>query len=115
MIFADEVPDTKFLSGGNSHDVENDRLALLQAIEALVRGSKVQRLIDRDDRSPEEIRKAKEEGIHVLSRRNLEAYLFDDEVLSALCVAEGKSELIDKLRRLKPSQQLVPEERQLMI
>lgn len=103
IIFADEVPDTKFLSGGNSHDVENDRLALLQAIEALVRGSKVQRLIDRDDRSVEEIKKAKDDGIRVLSRRNLESYLFDDEVLSALCTAEGKAELVDALLQKKAS------------
>lgn len=96
-IFADEIPDTKFLSGGNSHDVENDRLALLQAIEALVRGSVVRRLIDRDDRSSEEIEKAKSQGIRVLTRRNLEAYLYDDEILTALCEAEGKPVLTAQL------------------
>ncbi len=101
IIFANEVPDAKFLAGGNSSDVETDRLALMQAIEALVKGTNVIRLIDQDDRSPQQIGDLKEQGVRVLRRRNIECYLFDDEVLSALCEKESKSAKVDDLLRAK--------------
>lgn len=94
-IFADEFPDTRFLSGGNCHDVESDRLALLQAIQALVRGCRVTRLRDRDELSSDEVDAKRRSGIRVLSRRNLECYLFDDDILAALCRAEGKPEAVN--------------------
>ena len=100
-IFASEVPDTKFLAGGNSHDVESNRLALVQAIEALVRGTNVTRLVDQDDRSQQEIDDLKNRGVRVLSRRNLECYLFDDEVLTSLCKREGKPEKSEDLIQVK--------------
>ena len=37
------------------------------------------------------------DGVQVLSRRNLESYLFDDEVLRALAVSIEKSHKIDEL------------------
>jgi predicted ATPase len=58
-IFADEFPDTKFLAGGNCHDVENNRHALIGAIEALSRGTKIIRIIDKDDRSKDQINELK--------------------------------------------------------
>lgn len=91
-IFEKEFPDTKFISAGNSHEVENDRIALLQALQSLVQGTEVVRLIDRDDHSPEDIEQKQKEGVRALSRRHLESYLFDDEVLTRLCEAEGKAE-----------------------
>jgi len=93
-IFSSEFPDTRFLSSGNASEVENDRLALIEAIKALVEGTRVIRLIDRDDHSPEDIQEKQGQGVKVLTRRHLESYLFDDEVLTALCVAQGKSEAV---------------------
>ncbi len=86
-IFADEYSDAKFLAGGNCHEVVSDRHALIGAIEALSRGAQIIRMIDRDDRSADDIRDLEEQNIRVLSRRHLESYLFDDEVLDALCEA----------------------------
>ena len=37
------------------------------------------------------------DGVRVLSRRNLESYLFDDEVLWALALSVGKAEKVDEL------------------
>jgi hypothetical protein len=84
-IFADEYPDTKFLAGGNCHDVISDRLALIGAIKALSNGAHTVRMIDRDNRSDEQISELQAQNVKVLSRRQLESYLFDDEVLDALC------------------------------
>lgn len=96
-IFEGEFPDTRFLSAGDAGSVKTDRLALMEAIKALVDGSKVVRVVDRDDRSPEEIEELARAGVRVLSRRNLECYLFDDEVLRALCGSVGKAEKADAL------------------
>lgn len=96
-IFSVECPDTRFISAGNAHGVENDRLALVRAMESLVRGTKIRRLIDRDDLSPEEVADKAAQGLTVLKRRNIENYLFDDEVLRALCVLHGRESLADEI------------------
>ncbi|AGH98892.1 AAA family ATPase [Micavibrio aeruginosavorus] len=89
-IFSEEFPDTKFIAGGNAHDVSGDKHALIGAIEALSRGSEIVRMIDRDDHSPQDIQDYERQGVRVLSRRHLESYLFDDEILTALCDSLGQ-------------------------
>lgn len=96
-IFEQEYPDVKFISAGNSSQVEADRLALMEAMKALVSGADIIRLIDRDDHSPEDIADRQQQGIRLLSLRNIESYLYDDEVLRALCKHVGKEELTDTL------------------
>lgn len=91
-IFEAEFPDTRFISGGNASDVATDRFVLTEALGQVVEGVEVIRLIDRDDRSDAEVAEEAARGVRVLSRRNLESYLFDDEVLSELASREGRSE-----------------------
>ena len=55
-----------------------------EALRLLIGDLEVVRLIDRDDRSSDEISDHAGKGVRVLSRRNLESYIFDDEVLQAL-------------------------------
>lgn len=97
QIFKNEFPETQFVPGGSNCDVAEDRRGISYALGLLVEGIQVVRLIDRDDRSPEEIAELAEKGIRVLSRRNLESYLFDDEVLQALAVSEDKGDKLDDL------------------
>jgi energy-coupling factor transporter ATP-binding protein EcfA2 len=92
-IFALEKPDTKFLSGGSSSEVKADRLGFVAGIQALADGISVRRLIDRDAHAPAEIAQLKADGIAVLSRRHIESYLLDDEVLEALCVQSGRPDV----------------------
>ena len=89
LIFGTEFPDTRFLSAGSAAEVAADRLAFTEAIKALARGISVIRLIDRDDRSPQEIAALQAQTVKVLSRRHIESYLYDDEILTALCVKTG--------------------------
>lgn len=96
-IFEDEFPETRFISGGNASDVENDRLGISEAIRALVDGLQVVKIVDRDDQSNEEIVEQSRKGIKVLRRRNIESYLFDDEVLEALAASVGQPEKKDTL------------------
>ena len=92
-IFELEFPDTRFVSMGNDHQVAGDRYGLAQALLSIVDGLEVVRIIDRDDRNEVEIEDGLREGVRVLSRRNLESYLFDDEVLCALAESQGMEHL----------------------
>lgn len=96
-IFEDEFPETRFVSMGNDREIIGDKRGLAEALLSLVDDLKVLRLIDRDDRTDEEIADANRQGVRVLSRRNLESYLFDDEALRALAVSVGKDGEIEKL------------------
>lgn len=99
MIFGDEMPDTTFISAGNSKEVQNDFIGLATVLPKLASGIRIIRLIDLDDHTPDDVVEFKSKGIHVLSLRHLEAYLYDDEVLTALCNSVGQpdkaTELID--------------------
>ena len=96
-IFETEFPQTRFVSMGNDGEVAGDRHGLAQALLSLVDGLDVARLIDRDDRSVQEVSDARKNGVHVLSRRNLESYLFDDEVLCTLAESVGNENKVDEL------------------
>ena len=91
-IFQAEFPETKFLPGGNASEVAVDQRGIAYALGILARGAEVLRLIDRDARSGDEVADLKKSGVRVLSRRNLESYLFDDEVLEALALSVGGDE-----------------------
>jgi hypothetical protein len=92
VIFFKEFPDAKFLAGGNCYDVRTNKHALIGAIEILSEGTEIIRIIDRDDHSEQEVGEFRKVGVRMLSLRNLESYLFDDEVLTALCETKGQPE-----------------------
>lgn len=100
-IFADEMPDVVFISAGNSKEVAGDFLGLAAALPKLASGMKVTRLIDRDDHAPADMEEHRSRGVTVLSRRHLEAYLYDDEVLAALCRSVGRLDNLDALLAVK--------------
>ena len=102
-IFQTEFPETQFIPGGNAGEVAEDKRGIAYALGVLVHGTKVVRLIDRDARSPEEVAELREDGIRVLSRRNLESYLFDDEVLRALAIPVDKEDETETLLARKES------------
>ena len=89
-VFASEKPDIKFIAGGNNKDVAADRLGFVKALPLIAPGINVRRLVDRDDHAPADVARLQAEGVTTLSRRHLEAYLYDDEILVALCASVGK-------------------------
>lgn len=101
IIFGDHMPDAEFVSGGGSNDVSRDRWGIAGAFPAVVKGTTVRRLIDRDDHAPDEVNELAHQGITVLGRRNLEAYLYDDDVLRALCSRHEKSNQAESLLMAK--------------
>ena len=97
LIFETHFPETQFIPGGNASEVASDKRGIAFALGILTQGSEVVKLIDRDSSSPEEVADLKKDGVRVLSRRNLESYLFDDEVLGALALSVGKVDKISDL------------------
>ena len=83
-IFESEFQETRFVSMGNDREIVGDKRGLAEALRLLIGGLEIVRPIDRDDLSGVQIADHAEHGVRVLSRRNLESYLFDDEVLRAL-------------------------------
>lgn len=100
-IFSGEFPEVEFVSVGNSHEVQRDRAGVGAAIGVLSPGTRVIRLVDRDDRSEDERRALAAGGVRVLSRRSIECYLLDDDVLGLLCKKAGKDEALSELRGVR--------------
>jgi predicted ATPase len=100
-IFEDEFPDSLFISAGNSNQVVSGTLPLTAAIAALASGIRVIKLIDRDDHAPADVSDFRTKGVRVLSRRHLEAFLFDDSVLEALCINVDHASSLAKLLEAK--------------
>ncbi|KIA60379.1 AAA family ATPase [Nocardia vulneris] len=92
-IFGKSYPDTDFISVGNSDDVSRDKLELGRSIQAIISGTKVIRVVDRDYMNDADVEEYETRGVNVLSRRNVESYLLDDEMITALCVHANRPEL----------------------
>lgn len=105
-IFNTEFPETRFISMGSDRQIIGDQRGLAEALRLLIGGLDVARLVDRDNRSDRQIDDLTSEEVRVLRRRNLESYLFDDEVLLKLTAESGGSEamadrLVEKKQSLK--------------
>ena len=96
-IFAEDHPETRFVSMGSDQQIQGDKRGLAEALQLLISEIQIVRLIDRDDRTETTIAEEKAKGIKVLSRRNLESYLYDDEVLTALARSEGFDDKVQEL------------------
>ncbi len=93
-IFEDTHPEAFFISGGSCNDIENIDSTHGEIINTLLSNTKVIKIVDRDDRSEQEIQDIAKKGIKVLKKRNLESYLFDDTIIKKLCETNGKPEEI---------------------
>ena len=92
-IFAQEFPQTRFISVGPATKVERRMGDLLPVLDRIVKGMSIIRLRDRDNLTPEEIDERRKNGVRVLSEyRNLESMLLSDSVLSRLCYSVGGSD-----------------------
>lgn len=102
-IFSKEYPRSVFYSLGSCSDVE-EKESLVDFVKRISPNTKIIRLIDRDDRSEEEIKENLEKGIRVLSRRHIESFLLDDEILKKWCENSGHPELITEILKIKENE-----------
>lgn len=92
-IFGELHPDVAFVSAGSCTEVENKKNIVIEAVSSILQDSSIRKLVDRDDLSDEEVEHLAMQGIKALGRRNIECYLFADEIITKLCVKKGHPEL----------------------
>ena len=93
QIFADQSPETLFISRGGSGEVIRSE-HLIGILESIARGMCVQKLIDRDDMTEGERAQMITSGVRVLRRRELEEYLYDPTVLRTFLSERGCEEAV---------------------
>lgn len=91
-IFGKGHPDAQFVSVGGCLDVDRNAIMACAILKECVPGAGVTTIYDCDDRSAEEVAEIQGRGGRVLSLRDLENYLWDDEVLTKLCEINGHPE-----------------------
>ena len=101
-ILGEHAHGITFVSGGSSDEVQRNGADLRGMLKAILPQTRVFTLLDRDDQSDEEVARLAAETI-VLSERNLESYLFRDDVMTALVKATGQIELLDDVLRVRDS------------
>jgi AAA15 family ATPase/GTPase len=83
-ILGSANPGISFIPGGSCADLERDDNREYLLLKELLKFSRICRLIDRDDRSEQQVAGLSSKGLIVLKRRHLESYLFDDELITKL-------------------------------
>jgi len=96
-IFESEFPDTVFISVGASNDILTGSAAIRGLLGRLANGVKIITIIDRDERTDEEIVAAQRVGHRVLPKRHLEHYLLSDEAIKILCMNMDPSDGADDI------------------
>ena len=94
LIFGNTHPDVAFVSAGSCSEVENKENVTIKSISELLQGSSITKVVDRDDLSDNEVNALRRKNIRTLSRRHIESYLFEDELLEKLCLNAGHPELL---------------------
>jgi predicted ATPase len=104
QIFGGTKSDVEFCALGGDKDVSTVATLITSSLSHVLPAVKFFNLLDRDDRSNQEIELAEKSGNRILSLRDLENYLWDDEILRKLCENAGKrdkaQEILDKKNSL---------------
>ena len=95
QLFARAFPTVEFVSIGSCSEIEDPNNISMRIVKSILSSSTIIKLIDRDDKSEAEVESCKSRGIRVLSRRHIECYLYDDEIITKLCDINGKHDLIE--------------------
>jgi predicted ATPase len=88
-IFASNA-DVVFVAGGSSNQIAASGTSVRTALEDIAAGARVLSLCDRDNKSQQEVQEFERNGDIVLGERNLESYLFADDVLTQLADSVGQ-------------------------
>lgn len=99
-ILGSEFPGILFISGGGSNQVSASGVSIKETMADILPNTRIVALCDRDDKSVAEVANFEAAGGIVLTRRNLESYLFADDVLEALLLREGKQDMLSDVRTI---------------
>lgn len=100
-ILGSQMPGVLFVSGGSSSQVAATGISIRQTLSNILPSAKILALCDRDDKSQAEVAQFECAGNIVLPERNLESYLFADDIIKALVIREGKDNLLPDALKVK--------------
>lgn len=100
-IFEQKYHDTKFISIGSCTELEKIENQSINIVSNILKSSEIVKFIDRDDKSAQEVLELSAIGVKTSTRRHIECYLFEDELIKKLCGAQGKTELITECLEAK--------------
>jgi hypothetical protein len=103
-IFGLRCPEVEFVSLGGGNEVQTDGTAFGYLLTKLAPGIQTWKVLDRDDRNAAEVAALEKQQTFVLSRRDIESFLWDDEVLKKLCAQHNKAEAIEEIKQEKQTQ-----------
>jgi len=95
-IFEQKYHNTTFVSIGSCNEIENIGNPSVQIVSSILKSSEIIKFVDRDDKSVAEIEELLTKKIKTLEKRHIENYLLDDEIITKLCVANGKVDKIEE-------------------
>ena len=94
-IFSGNHHGTKFVSVGSCTELENIENQSIKVVSNILKSSEIVKFIDRDDKSDAEVLELSNKDIKVSSKRHIECYLFDDEIIQKLCESVEKPDLLE--------------------
>ncbi|WPA92449.1 AAA family ATPase [Providencia zhijiangensis] len=100
-ILGQKYHETTFISIGSCSelvDIENEPMKIVSSI---LKSSNIIKFIDRDDKSNQEVKELLDKGIKTSSKRHIECYVFDDEIIRKLCISQSKPDCIDRCLEAK--------------
>ena len=100
-IFKNRYPELRFISLEGRGNVEKSVAAANLALEKIAKKAKVIGIIDGDKATENDEKRNAKKGILTLSRKSIESYLLDDEVLTKLCKDFGASDKVEGLLNTK--------------
>lgn len=100
-VLGPHAPEVLFVSGGSSQQVALTGVSVREALSKILPTSKILALADRDDKSTAEVTAWESNGDLVLPERNLESFLFADDVIEALVIREGKQNILADALKIK--------------
>ena len=98
-IFASRYPETRFFSVGGKGSV----IKVVKALKGkIAKGVKVIGVVDRDRSTDNDIiKRYDKEGVRTLKCGKIEDYLLHDDVLTQLCVSQGKPDKVKEFLQAK--------------
>ncbi|MGC3967509.1 MAG: AAA family ATPase [Pirellulales bacterium] len=94
-------PDVVFVSGGAASQIQATGASVREVLSRVIPAARILSLADRDSRSDQEVAEIESKGDLVLGLRNIESYLFTDEIIEALVRREGMLSMLSDAMQIR--------------
>ena len=100
-ILGEKHHEAEFVSIGSCSEIENFENPSIKVVASILKSSEIIKFVDRDDKSAQEVSDLLSTDIKTSSRRHIECYLLDDEIIRKLCQSVNFSDRADNCLKAK--------------